>query len=191
MLKRFWIANIGASNLFIIIIFSSYNSSLGNSISSCWAEGGVPDGNRTHGCRTAAQGINRQGTPHSIEPCRPLLSHAALYWVTPHSIEPRRTLLSHAALYWVTPHSIEPRRTLLSHAALYWSTPHSHAALYWAMPQLILSCLGIAIGYQSCSLFNGDPEVTLTRIVPPPAQHAADHSIPLFVGVMSATKFLR
>jgi hypothetical protein len=171
MLKRFWIANIGASNLFIIIIFSSYNSSLGNSISSCWAEGGVPDGNRTHGCRTAAQGINRQGTPHSIEPCRPLLSHAALYWVTPHSIEPRRTLLSHAALYW--------------------STPHSHAALYWAMPQLILSCLGIAIGYQSCSLFNGDPEVTLTRIVPPPAQHAADHSIPLFVGVMSATKFLR
>ena len=60
---------------------------------------------------------------------------------------------------------------------------------------MYLTCLflslGVALGYQSCTLFGGDPEERLHVIVPPPAHHAAEQAVPLFVGVMTATKFLR
>ncbi len=47
--------------------------------SSCWAEGGVPDGIRTRGCRTAAQRTNHGAALHPNTELRCTLHGAALH----------------------------------------------------------------------------------------------------------------
>ncbi len=86
--------------------------------SSCWAEGGVPGGNWTRGCRTAAQRTNHWAALHPIElrctllSCAaPSLSCAAPYGAAVHPTELRCTLLSCAAPYWAALHPSELRCT--------------------------------------------------------------------------------
>ncbi len=107
--------------------------------SSCWAEGGVPGGIRTRGCRTAAQRTNDWATLHPLSYAAPKLSYAAPNWATLHP-------MSYAAPNWATLHPLsyaapsELRCTLRSYAApielrcTRWATLHplSYAAPYWA-----------------------------------------------------------